>query len=229
MARTPKAKIPGQGSKRADGGKKLRRKAAMQGKRMKKTLMVLGGDDTREDFQDLLNQSDISIIGAKAVVHEPTKVTEVKVEKIEKAKKSIKKSLSMASIKTKAASKEMANGIATGISNGITKTKSLRNLRSGQLRLENQPDVLSPEPEKPKQLEEVEPQQPQQPQQPNLAAITLAKLPTLEGVKSLFVNSVWGVPYSKVLEQESGMDISVSEEVEQQTEQKTQPSKCRIS
>ena len=65
MARTPKAKNPGQGSKRADGGKKLRRKAAMQGKRMKKTLMVLGGDDTREDFQDLLNQSDISIIGAK--------------------------------------------------------------------------------------------------------------------------------------------------------------------
>ena len=66
---------------RADGGKKLRRKAAMQGgrwsiilyfslvslpgKRMKKTLMALGGDDTKEEVRDLLNQSDISIIGAK--------------------------------------------------------------------------------------------------------------------------------------------------------------------
>ena len=105
----------------------------------------------------------------------------MKVEKIEKAKKSIKKSLSLASIKTKAASKEMANGLATGISAGITKTKSLRNLRSGQLRLENQPDVLSPEPEKPKQMEELEVEQQEQPHQPNLAAITLAKLPTLEG------------------------------------------------
>ena len=81
MARTPKGKKGGPGSMRADGGKKLRRKAAMQGgrwsiilyfslvslpgKRMKKTLMALGGDDTKEEVRDLLNQSDISIIGAK--------------------------------------------------------------------------------------------------------------------------------------------------------------------
>ena len=32
---------------------------------MKKTLMALGGDDTKEEVRDLLNQSDISIIGAK--------------------------------------------------------------------------------------------------------------------------------------------------------------------
>lgn len=34
---------------------------------MKKTLMALGGDDTKEEVRDLLNQSDISIIGAKVL------------------------------------------------------------------------------------------------------------------------------------------------------------------
>ena len=39
----------------------------LSGKRMKKTLMALGGDDTKEEVRDLLNQSDISIIGAKVL------------------------------------------------------------------------------------------------------------------------------------------------------------------
>ena len=127
---------------------------------MKKTLMALGGDDTKEEVRDLLNQSDISIIGAKvlywqsknlkvhqfpsqAAVQDPPatpkspKPTE---QRLEKTKRGIKKSFSTVSVKTKTASKEMANGIANGISNGITKTRSLRNLRTGQQRLENLPD-----------------------------------------------------------------------------------------
>ena len=63
MAKTPQGKKAG--STRADGGRKMRRKAAMQGKRLKKSIMALGGDDTKEEVRDLLNQSDISIIGAK--------------------------------------------------------------------------------------------------------------------------------------------------------------------
>ena len=35
---------------------------------MKKSLMALGGDDTKEEIRDLLNQSDISIIGAKVIM-----------------------------------------------------------------------------------------------------------------------------------------------------------------
>ena len=137
---------------------------------MKKTLMALGGDDTKEEVRDLLNQSDISIIGAKvfnlkanliltktsifknktkkqppsqAVVHDPPatpKTPQTTEQRLEKTRRGIKKSFSMVSVKTKTASKEMANGIANGISNGITKTRSLRNLRSGQQRLENLPD-----------------------------------------------------------------------------------------
>ena len=135
---------------------------------MKKTLMALGGDDTKEEVRDLLNQSDISIIGAKvfnlkanlilaktsifknkkpppsqAVVHDPPatpKTPQTTEQRLERTRRGIKKSFSMVSVKTKTASKEMANGIANGISNGITKTRSLRNLRSGQQRLENLPD-----------------------------------------------------------------------------------------
>ena len=42
---------------------------------MKKSLMALGGDDTKEEIRDLLNQSDISIIGAK-VIREKSQKTE---------------------------------------------------------------------------------------------------------------------------------------------------------
>ena len=40
---------------------------------MKKSLMALGGDDTKEEIRDLLNQSDISIIGAKVITESPKK------------------------------------------------------------------------------------------------------------------------------------------------------------
>ena len=40
---------------------------------MKKSLMALGGDDTKEEIRDLLNQSDISIIGAKVITEKSQK------------------------------------------------------------------------------------------------------------------------------------------------------------
>jgi len=220
---------------RADGGKKLRRKAAMQGKRMKKTLMALGGDDTKEEVRDLLNQSDISIIGAKAVVHDPPatpKTPQTTEQRLEKTRRGIKKSFSMVSVKTKTASKEMANGIANGISNGITKTRSLRNLRSGQQRLENLPD----DPVEPTSVEKEKTVVTNGDsavtnggeQAASRGDLLLSKLPSLEGVKTLFGTTVWGVPYAKQLDHDTGMDISVSEEPS--TEQKKdEASKCRIS
>ena len=66
-------------------------------------------------------------------------------------------------------------------------------------------------------------------------------------MKTLFSNSVWGVPYAKVLHQEAkalvlktqitfqvldqdtGMDISVSEEAGVPEQRKDEASKCRIS
>jgi len=242
MARTPKGKKPA-GAGRADGGRKLRRKAALQGKRIKKTLMALGGEDTKEEVMDLLNQSDISIIGSKAVVHPPVEnpapaadeeKVAVKDKLAEKATAKIKKSLSVASLKTKAASKEVANGISNGIANGISKTKSLKNLRAGQLKLENVPEVsVEAEKEKEKPMENGENHAPAtngQEAKQSIQEMTLSKLPTLAGVKSMFTNTVWGVPYAKVMEQDlGGMDISVCDEPEKAEKAAEEPSKCRIS
>ena len=44
---------------------------------MKKSLMALGGDDTKEEIRDLLNQSDISIIGAKVITEKSPKSTKL--------------------------------------------------------------------------------------------------------------------------------------------------------
>jgi len=201
--------------------------------------MALGGDDTKEEIRDLLNQSDISIIGAKTIVHDPPatpNTPQVAEERLEKTRRGIKKSFSMVSVRTKTASKEMANGIANGISNGISKTRSLRNLRSGQQRLENVPDdpvEQSVEPEKEKTVATITNGDTAvvadgQTQSASNSEVLLSKLPTLSGVKTLFTNSVWGVPYAKVLDRDTGMDISFSEEAITE-EKKDQASKCRIS
>ena len=39
------------------------RKKAMKNKAFKKTLLDIGGDDTREDIRDLMNESDMSLNG----------------------------------------------------------------------------------------------------------------------------------------------------------------------
>ena len=57
--RTPKQKKSGQ-----KGGSKLRKKA-MKSKMMKKTLLAVGGDHTREDVRDLMNDSELSLCVAK--------------------------------------------------------------------------------------------------------------------------------------------------------------------
>ena len=39
------------------------RKRAMKNKVMKKTMLDIGGDDTREEVRDLMNESDLSLAG----------------------------------------------------------------------------------------------------------------------------------------------------------------------
>ena len=59
--RTPKHKKVMQKAKSSATGK-LRQKA-MKNKAFKKTLLDVGGDDTREDIRDLMNESDMSLNG----------------------------------------------------------------------------------------------------------------------------------------------------------------------
>lgn len=59
--RTPKHKKIMQKAKTSATGRL--RKKAMKNKAFKKTLLDIGGDDTREDIRDLMNESDMSLNG----------------------------------------------------------------------------------------------------------------------------------------------------------------------
>ena len=59
--RTPKHKRMIQKAKNTATGKL--RKKVMRNKMYKKTLLEVGGDDTREDVRDLMNESDMSFNG----------------------------------------------------------------------------------------------------------------------------------------------------------------------
>ena len=45
------------------------RKKAMRNKMVKKTLLEVGGDDTREDVRDLMNESDMSFNGVVSKIN----------------------------------------------------------------------------------------------------------------------------------------------------------------
>ena len=65
--RTPKHKKVMQKAKNSATGK-LRQKA-MKNKAFKKTLLDVGGDDTREDIRDLMNESDMSLNGFVSILY----------------------------------------------------------------------------------------------------------------------------------------------------------------
>ena len=65
--RTPKQKKSAPKVKGRDNGgaaNKLRKKA-MKSKMMRKTMLAVGGDDTREDFRSIMNDSNLSVCVAK--------------------------------------------------------------------------------------------------------------------------------------------------------------------
>ena len=63
--RTPTHKKMIQKAKNSATGKL--RKKAMKNKMVKKTLLEVGGDDTREDVRDLMNESDMSFNGVVSI------------------------------------------------------------------------------------------------------------------------------------------------------------------
>ena len=65
--RTPKHKKMMQKAKNSAAGKL--RKKAMKNKAFKKTLLDVGGDDTREDIRDLMNESDMSFNGFVSILY----------------------------------------------------------------------------------------------------------------------------------------------------------------
>ena len=67
--RTPKHKRILQKAK-SSATNRLRKKA-MKNKVMKKTMLDIGGDDTREEVRDLMNESDLSLAGVVRVRFRP--------------------------------------------------------------------------------------------------------------------------------------------------------------
>ena len=65
--RTPKHKRIMQKAK-TSATSRLRKKA-MKSKMMKKTMLDIGGDDTREEVRDLMNESDMSLVGVVRQVY----------------------------------------------------------------------------------------------------------------------------------------------------------------
>jgi len=208
--RTPKQKKSAPKSKRGgDAANKLRKKA-MRSKMMKKTLLAVGGDRTREDIRDLMNESELSVCVAKDNLEpdmggqgqnlvlklSPEKPKEVK--EFKEVKKTMKKSLSMVGTKTKEATEELTNGI-------LKRTRSLRSIKSKR-KLPNEENIdftLATE-EKKVKIEETEVAALEE----KVENIPNAALSKLAGVKSLITNAVWGVPYAKVVED---LDISAVE------------------
>ena len=70
--RTPKHKRILQKAK-SSATNRLRKKA-MKNKVMKKTMLDIGGDDTREEVRDLMNESDLSLAGVVSVRFLPREI-----------------------------------------------------------------------------------------------------------------------------------------------------------
>jgi len=214
--RTPKQKKSAPKTKRGGGGAtdKLRKKA-MKSKMMKKTLLAVGGDQTREDVRDLMNDSELSVCVAKDSI-EPDmgqtdqdlvlKLSPEKPKTKASTMTAMKKSLSIVSMKTKETTEELTNGI-------LKRTRSLRNSRSKRkLSNEENIDFTLATSEKKKKVDE--PETVEEKAHP-ASGLTLSEqtMSKFAGVKNLLTNAVWGVPYAKVVED---LDISACEpELEQ--------------
>jgi len=185
---------------------------------VKKTLLEVGGDDTREDVRDLMNESDLSFNGVdfkeqlEASVKVPSPLTTVEPEQEKSMSKKMSgmmtKSLSMVTMKTNETTDKLANGL-------MKKTKSLRSLRNKRKHSneENMDKSASeadvPTEEKKAKIDDIK--------EPLEDAQTNTNVPSLSiqeqafakfaGVKNMLSTAVWGVPYAKVVE--DPLEISV--------------------
>jgi len=208
------------------------RKKAMKSKMMKKTMLDIGGDDTREEVRDLMNESDLSLAGvdfkeqceAAAAVTSPAedgqKCSETKTKEPVSSKVSgmMSKSLSMVTMKANETSDKISHGI-------MKKTKSLRSLRNKR-KLSNEENIDKSKEEgegvsQEKRAKVEDTKEPLESTEVNLPSLTLPEqaFAKFAGVKNILSSAVWGVPYAKVME--DPLEISVCEpEVEVATNTK---------
>jgi len=225
--RTPKQKKAAPKGKGRGGG--LKRKNAMKNKMMKKTMLAVGGDDTREDAIGLMNDSDLSVCVAKDN-REPDLgqtdqdlVLRLSPEKPKKIAMMMTKSLSLVSMKTKETTEELTNGI-------MKRTRSLRSAKNKR-KLSNEENIdftlATSENATSEKKTKVDVKEPLgEEQDPNVLSLPEQTLAKISGVKSMITNAVWGVPYAKVVED---IDISVCEpELEDPVAPKSE-GKCIIS
>jgi len=217
--RTPKHKRMIQKAKNTATGKL--RKKAMRNKMYKKTLLEVGGDDTREDVRDLMNESDMSFNGVdfKEKVSSTPVVTAEHILEPEPEKSMSKKmsgmmtkSMSLVTMKTAETTDKLASGI-------MKKTKSLRSLRSKRKHSNEEnidksvtdDDEKTESEEKKAKIDDIK--------EPLEDAQNVNNLPGLSiheqayakfaGVKNMLSSAVWGVPYAKVVE--DPLEVSVME------------------
>jgi len=185
---------------------------------VKKTLLEVGGDDTREDVRDLMNESDMSLNGvdfkeqleSSKKFSSPLASVEPDQEKSMSKKMSgmMTKSLSMVTMKTNETTDKLANGI-------MKKTKSLRSLRNKRKHSneenmnKSEADVDAPIEEKKAKIDDIK--EPLEDAQTNInvpgLSIQEQAFAKFAGVKNMLSSAVWGVPYAKVVE--DPLEISV--------------------
>lgn len=183
----------------------------------KKTLLEVGGDDTREDVRDLMNESDVSFNGVDlkeeaekqnnpvAVEPEPEKSMSRKVSGM------MTKSLSMVTMKTNETTDKLTNGL-------MKKTKSLRSLRnkrkhSNEENMDQSASAgdVSVSEEKKAKIEDIK-EPLEDAHNVNVPGLSIqeqayAKFAGVKNMVSGLSSAVWGVPYAKVVE--DPLEISV--------------------
>lgn len=204
------------------------RKKAMKNKIMKKTMLDIGGDDTREEVRDLMNESDLSLAGVdfkeqcEAAAAESSKSPAVPVDDVDSSEPKSKEPSQVTSKVTGMMSKSLsmvtmkANETTDKISNGIMKkTKSLRSLRNKR-KLSNEENIDKSKEEaegvtqeKRTKVEDIK--EPLESAGVNLPSLTIPEqaFAKFAGVKNLLSSAVWGVPYANIVE--DPLEISVCE------------------
>jgi len=202
--RTPQRKREGKGGKSAKTETNKLRKKAMKNKMMKKTMLTLAGDDTKEEIRDLINDSNLSNISI--IGRSPAPAAAAKKKSPGRRKKSA--AATPSSDRPASQRKGLRSSVSLkSLGNGLKRKLSMEKMNqeeggAGTTKMKlvkRDPDPMETETNG-HQEEEVS---------------------RLQGVKNMLSSVVWGVPYAQVVEEEHSATAndSLSEK----------PSKCIIS
>jgi len=182
--RTPKGKQRG-GAKEVKKETNKLRKKAMKNKMMKKTMLTLAGDDTKEEFRDLINEStmsNISIIGRSPAPARNQNRKNSKKSPAEKRTPATRKSLR--SLRSQVSLKSLSSKLSRNNSNN----KEVNGMDMSMDTSEAGPG------EKKAKLVKLEPG-------PTENGHEEATGSRLQGMKNMISSAVWGVPYAQVVEE----------------------------